>query len=433
MGMTSVKPSEPMMPEAFMSTPPSFYNIKPAEPAPLRKTLGEELYTGPGVWTGEDLKKSEWWGHELSKEDIDDLYRALQVTKSRGAVQWRAEGVPEAITKEDFPLGPAMVQKLAALSLELEEGKGLAMIANFPVSDPRFTEDDLAVAYLGVSAYIGHIVLQSSSGLRSVTRGYGMPLGRIQAEMTGETPKEGKQTNNHFRFHTDRCDVISLLSIRTAPKGGFSRVASAPAIYNAMMERCPELARALTRPIDRIWEGENGFFRLPVWDLTPSGKFTTQFSPSYVENAQFLDNTIKATPTQIKALDAIESIGMELGAEYKAKPGTLYFLNNHQVYHGRGNWAVTNDETSGSWGKSGRLLFRTWISPYNSRSLPDNEQYRFVYGNVEGGQPRGGYDQAITTGEVPKPNMPADHEYYSLYDREVQQRSMNDRCPTFLE
>jgi len=404
-----------------------------ATAASLVRELGHERFHGPAAWTGEDLKNSEWWGHRLSKEDIDDLHQATEVAKAKGAVQWVAPGVPDIITKEDFPLGPGMVQKLANLSAELEDGKGLAMIANFPVQDPRFTEDDLAVAYLGVSAYIGHIVLQSSSGLRSVTRGYGMPLGRIQAEMTGETPQGGKQTNNHFRYHTDRCDVISLLSIRTAPTGGFSRVASAPAIYNAMMERHPELAKALCQPIDRIWEGENGFFRLPVWDMTPEGKFTTQFSPSYVENAQFLENTIKATPTQIKALDAIESIGMELGAEYKATPGTMYFLNNHQVYHGRGNWSVTQQETKGDWGKAGRLLLRTWISPFNSRSLPDTDQYRFVYGNVKGGQKRGGYDQALHTGEVPKPQMPKDHVYYSLYDQEVQQHSMNGRATTFLE
>jgi len=208
--------------------------------------------------------------------------------------------------------------------------------------------------------------------------------------------------------------------------------ASAVAAAASPLE-APFLARALAEPIDRIWEGKNGFFRLPVWDLTPSGKFTTQFSPSYIENAQFMKNTIKATPTQIQALDAIESLGMELGAEYRAKPGTLYFLNNHQVYHGRGNWTVSEAEAKGAWGSSGRLLFRTWISPYNSRALPDTEQYRFVYGNVEGGVARGGYDQAITTGEVPKPKIPSDHVYYSLYDDAVQKSSMNDRCSTFLE
>mmetsp|Transcript_73899 Transcript_73899/g.130788 ORF Transcript_73899/g.130788 Transcript_73899/m.130788 type:complete len:120 (-) Transcript_73899:169-528(-) len=115
------------------------------------------------------------------------------------------------------------------------------------------------------------------------------------------------------------------------------------------------------------------------------------------------------------------------------KPGMLYFLNNHQVYHGRGNWSVTQDEQKGDWGSHGRLLFRTWISPFNSRALPDDDQYRFVWGNVEAGAARGGYDQALQTGEVPKPKIPEDHKYYSLYSDETQQRSMHSHCNTMLK
>jgi hypothetical protein len=401
---------------------------------PPAREWGEKLFTGPAVGTGADLKASEWWGYELSQEDFDDIHRCTEHAKETGAVTWLHPGVPDMISKESFPLGPGMVAKLASLATELEDGKGIAMISNMPVGDPRFTEDDLAVAYLGLSAHIGHVALQSSAGLRSTSRGYGLPLGRIQAEMTGETPKEGKQTNNHFRYHTDRCDVISLLSIRTAPGGGYNRVASAAAIYNEMMKRCPDLAREMCKPIDRIWEGENGFFRLPAWGLTPSGKFTTQFAPSYIENAQFLEGAVKATPKQIEALDAIESIGMEVGAELLLKPGMMVFHNNHQVLHGRGNWVVTDEEkTGGNWGKSGRLLMRTWISPFNSRDLPDNEMYRFVYGSVKGGTLRGGYDQAVSTGEVPKPKIPEDYVYYSLYDNAVQRHSMDGRASTFLE
>jgi len=68
-----------------------------------------------------------------------------------------------------------MQQKLNAISEEIENGTGVAMIRNMPVLDTRFTEDDLAVMYLGVSAHIGHVILQSSSGLRSASRGYGLP------------------------------------------------------------------------------------------------------------------------------------------------------------------------------------------------------------------------------------------------------------------
>ena len=352
------------MPDAALSKFDSMPSVVDSE------QLLAKPFVGPSVWTGDQLAASPWWGHMLSEADINDLISAT--TEAMKTVQWRAEGVPEVIAKEDFPLGAEMKAKLQDLADELEYGKGLAMIRNMPVPalDDRVTEKDLAVMYLGVSAHIGNVVMQSSSGLRSVSRGYGMPLGRVQAEMTGETPKGGKQTNNHFRLHTDRCDVISLMSLRTAPTGGASRVCSAPAVFNAILERTPELAKALTEPIDRIWEGEKGYFSLPVVGATPTGQFTTQISPSYVENAQFLEHAKKATADQVAALDAIETVGMELGAEFIMAPGMLYFLNNHQVYHGRGNWSVTDNEAKGEWGNEGRLLFRTWISPYNSRCAP---------------------------------------------------------------
>lgn len=124
---------------------------------------------------------------------------------------------------------------------------------------------------------------------------------------------------------------------------------------------------------------------------------------------------------------------MELGAEFVMKPGMLYFLNNHQVYHGRGNWEVTAEEHAGSWGQAGRLLYRTWISPYNSRALPDTGEYRAIWGNVEGGTPRGGWDQAVKKGEVPKPKIPADHVYYSLYSDRVQRHSMTGHCGVVLD
>ena len=75
----------------------------------------------------------------------------------------------------------------------------------------------------------------------------------------------GKQSNNYFRLHTDRCDVISLLSIRQAAKGGTSRVCSAVSVYNEMLRRFPGLVPLLFENMDRIWEGENGVYSYPAW------------------------------------------------------------------------------------------------------------------------------------------------------------------------
>merc|ERR1719409_1198753 len=128
--------------------------------------LGFEKITGPSVWTGDDLNRCQWWNHHISSEDIDDLLKATEAVKRSGAVQWLHKGVPDKFAKEAFPLGLAMQQKLNAISEEIENGTGVAMIRNMPVLVTRFTEDDLAVMYLGISAHIGHVILQSSSGLR---------------------------------------------------------------------------------------------------------------------------------------------------------------------------------------------------------------------------------------------------------------------------
>merc|ERR1740138_326338 len=84
------------------------------------------------------------------------------------------------------------------------------MIANIPVH--KYSIEELSVIYLGICAYIGNVVQQSSAGLRSKSRGYGMPLGHVKAEMRGKTPLDGKQSNNYFRLHTDllRHDLAPL-------------------------------------------------------------------------------------------------------------------------------------------------------------------------------------------------------------------------------
>ena len=291
----------------------------------------------------------------------------------------------------------------------------------------KYSVDDLGVMYLGMSAHMGHLVLQSSSGLRSKSRGFGMPLGFIRAEMTGKTPLDGKQANNYFRLHTDRCDVISLLGIRCASQGGHARVASAVAIHDTMLERAPHLVPKLYQPIERIWEGGTGVIALPVWDTLSDGRFTTQISPSYIENAQYVDGVKKLDQDTIEAIDLIEEIGIELGHTFLQKPGMLTFLNNHSVYHGRTAWKHDDSADSRDGLSNGRLLLRAWISPFNSRELPGDgphgEAYKTMWGDTASGVARGGLEPAMKAGLKTKPKELVEAyrsgraQYYGMYKR----------------
>jgi len=328
--------------------------------------------------------------------------------------------------------GSAIVaQKLAA---ELEDGTGATMIANFPVEG--YSHEDVGAMYVGLCCHIGHLRQQSSAGLRSRSRGYGTYLGRVQAEMKGNTPEAGKQSNNYFRLHTDRCDVISLLGIRTAAKGGASRICSAVTVYNEMLKEYPHLVPKLFEPCERIWEGQGGKVALPLMGVH-EGKFTGQLSPSYIECAQLLPGSTPLDADTIEAIDLVEEVGLKHCVEFMQHPGMVYFLNNHQVYHGRTGWADTANEViptsddpqpapvapaADDDEAKGRLLFRVWLSPYNSRALPDTPEYKYLWGATEAGAPRGGLEPAVATGESSPETLreamkSSKHNYYGLYSR----------------
>ena len=82
----------------------------------------------------------------------------------------------------------------------------------------------------------------------------------------------------------------------------------------------------------------------------------------------------------------------------------------------------STDEDENGAEATGRLLFRVWLSPYNSRALPDDPGYRRLWGAVEPGAPRGGLEPALATGEsspevLRQAMASAKHNYYGLYKR----------------
>jgi hypothetical protein len=198
-----------------------------------------------------------------------------------------------------------------------------------------------------------------------------------------------------------------------------------------MIQRNPDLAESLFDPLDRVWEGEKGFYTLPVWNFTAQGQFMTMLDASYTEKALYIPEAKGATQKQLQAIDEIEKLGLELGVEFVMQPGMLVLINNHAVYHGRvGNWNISEQDDNHSWDTTqGRLLMRTWISPYNSRALPDTPEYRLVWGSVEAGASRGGFPPVARSGEVPAPKFPDNYTLINaVYNKQVQEMSESTSC-----
>lgn len=317
---------------------------------------------GDAAWNGADLLAKRDWIRPLDGMAVEEMEAALaHVTKC--GIDW------QDLHKDDFPL-PALARQMAAVADELETGRGVVKLTGFPVD--RFDEQDLRTLYYGLGSHIGTPVSQNG--------------GRGMMRDIKDSGGARVDSSDGLRWHTDRTDVVGLLCIRTAEAGGISRIVSAVAIHDAMQERRPDLLDLLYRDYYRSTVGdevgaETRFYPLPIFALC-DGYFTSNFSKTYIEQAQRLPEVPRLTADQSEALELLLSIAEELCFEMPLEPGDLQLLNNHLIYHGR--TPFSDDAAAGR----DRLLYRLWLSMPNSRPLP--ESHRPLWGRIEAGAIRGG-------------------------------------------
>ena len=177
--------------------------------------------------------------------------------------------------------------------------------------------------------------------------------------------------------------------MRPAATGGLSKVASAVAVHNAILERRPDLHALLCEPYYHSRQGEAGgelkYYTMPLFAVR-DGRFTSQYSRTFVEAAQRIPGVPRMTAAQDEALDLWAEMCEELCYTMDIRPGDIQLLNNHVVYHARTTYE--DDPTPGR----DRFLMRLWLSMSNSRALP--EGYEALWGSIEPGALRGGIAQA---------------------------------------
>ena len=339
---------------------------------------------GPEVWRGDDLARSTDWIHTITTAEQDELDAALR------AVHWRGLGWRE-LRREDFAI-PTFARTLARVSDQLEHGRGLVLLRRIPVE--RYSEDELRIIYWGLGLHLGTPRYQNGNGeligdVRDENRLYGA-VREVNPMQAGEprTSRNKARSAGPLRFHTDRVDVVTLLCVRPAAKGGLSKVVSAAAVYNTILARRPDLHALLCAPYYHVREGERGgkqqYYAMPVFGMR-DGRLTSQYSRTFVENAQHLPGVPPLTDAQNAALDLWAEVCEELCYGMDMRAGDVQLLNNHVVYHARTTYE--DDPTPGR----DRFLMRLWLSMPNSRALPAG--FEVLWGAIEPGALRGGIAQ----------------------------------------
>jgi hypothetical protein len=300
---------------------------------------------GPAAWYGSEMATRSDWRVRLSEAQIAELDRALAVA--------RATGKPTGeLTAEDFPL-PGLAPEIARWRRELVEGRGFQAIAGVPVT--RWTEDEAGVFFWCFGLHLGRPGAQNAAGdlLGHVTD---------MGEEASDPYVRRYRTSGTIAYHCDAADVVGLLCLRKARRGGLSRIASSVTVYNELLRRRPDLAPRLYEPflLDVRNEDSSGALRyVPVPPCRyAAGRLRTFYHSDYFRSVVRHADVGALAATEQELLDLYEAIASEprVYLDMDLMPGDVQLLSNHTMVHSRTAYEDPPDPIAK------RHLLRLWLS-----------------------------------------------------------------------
>lgn len=338
-------------------------------------------YDGPAAWKGAEIKDDPSWARAFSPAELAELEAAVAETKARGLA---IVDIDEAA----FPL-PTLGPALKAIREELIRGRGFILLRSLSIEGRDM--DAVARLYWGIGRHIGRPVSQNAKGhLLGHVRDMGLHSSDPNVRVY--------QTTERQFFHADSCDIVGLLCLRPARRGGESRIVSSVTLYNEIVRRRPDLAALLAEPqaVDRRGEvprGKPPYYMVPVFNHH-DGMLTTYYVRRYIVSCQRFPEVPRLTPGHHEAFDLLDLLAddPELRLDMEFRPGDIQLLHNPTILHDRGafeDWPETERK---------RHLLRLWLCPPDGRPLPRAFEDR--WGSIEIGN-RGGILAADTRLNVP--------------------------------
>jgi hypothetical protein len=334
------------------------------------------------AWLGSELqKKPDLWESHLSLKFISDIEQAANYFLSLDIDL-------SEINRDSFPL-KVFDGYLSELALKLLDGIGFEVIKGLPVK--RYSPEMIATIFCGIGAHLGDARSQNADGHL---------LGHVRDIGANSNDQNTRiyQTSQRQTFHTDSADVVGLICINDAKKGGDSLLVSAVTIFNHMVELRPDLVEYLFDPIATDRRGEVPPGELPYLTIPPlsleDNLLTVFYQRQYIDSAQRFDDAMKLSKRHVEALDLFDTLANDpaLHLSMRLRPGDMQFVYNHAFLHDRTgfvDWAEPNKK---------RHLLRLWLSMPNDRKLPESFKQR--YGSIEVGN-RGGIITQKTKLQVP--------------------------------
>ncbi len=310
---------------------------------------------GPAVWREADVRADRTWEIELGDNARNAIVGAA--TAARATLAGASLG---SLTREQFPLPAALHDEVARWSSMLQGGCGFVLLRGFPVDllDGPTTE----VAWYGLGTHLGRPVTQNAAGeVLTHIRDERLPASAGTVRLY--------RTRQRQDFHTDGADIIGLLCLHRALRGGQSRIVSSWALYNEMLATRPDLLEALYEPVGWDRQGDVPAGQAPWFPLAPitdvGGAPRLFYIGWYIRDSQQHPDAPRLTPRQIEAMALLERLANDSAfhLEMDFRPGDVQLLNNGRILHAREAYDDHPDPARR------RHLLRLWLAAHKFASL----------------------------------------------------------------
>ncbi len=289
----------------------------------------------------------------LSADDAETLTGALRAipTKTLGE-----------LSQADLKLPPALEEVLSGSKwrAHLARGIGFVGIRGVPVHKWSLEESRRFFWVFGLK--VGRPGLQDSAADSYLTD-------------IRDTRSNNPQTDRQYktraaqRYHVDTADVVGLLCLSTAKKGGgLSRIISSATIFNELL-KTPNGKKHAARLYDYVLLDTRGSGGIKYVSVAPlrfaNGKLRTLYHTDYFRSA-YANYGLGAIPEDLQeALNAYDEVAnrLDLSFDMTLEPGMIQLVNNNWLLHSR--TAYEDDE------KSPRHLLRLWLTLDNDYSLKE--------------------------------------------------------------
>ncbi len=320
------------------------------------------------AWSGPQLQNDASWKVTIGERERDAMLAGLKVLQAKGLWFHQMEA-------GDFPMEESLKALVARIRHDVKDGRGFVLLDGFPVKG--LSIDEIRLIYWGLALQLGTCVSQDG---RAALVADVWDRGQKKTPLT-----RAYGSKRESKLHVDLTDVVGLLCVRQAKGGAPTTLASSMTVYNAFLEKHPELVPMLYEGFhwDRFsehapWEQPMSTSKIPIFSYA-NGQLSCRYNRSWIMGA-FARMEKQVSNAEQVLFDFFDQVAEENRLEIDLQPGQVYFASNYTVLHGRAAY----EEDTEDFGEK-RHLLRVWINIPGFRAFADEQVVRYgltSHGNI---------------------------------------------------